>query len=79
MRLADGELEDAPLGGWAGELSAPVPTPTVETPAVRFPAPDWDAEERERRARRAAEIFDENAEDTEPYPAPKGHRAKGES
>jgi hypothetical protein len=47
--LARAKFDDMPLGGFAGEMLRPDPTPTIVTPSFQPPPPDWEAEERERR------------------------------
>jgi hypothetical protein len=62
-----------PFGGYAGEFASPprVVAPPPAPPPVVIPRADWDAEERERRARVAERYFHE---DTESYPAKRRSR-----
>jgi hypothetical protein len=75
MMARDAEAEGGPpFGGWAGEMAtrSPEPPPPA-TPPTRFPSPDWDQEERERRARVAEAYF---REDTESRPAKRDGRLR---
>jgi hypothetical protein len=50
------EEEEAPLGGWGGEMIVPPAEPhttRVEPARLGIPPPDWDEEERLRRERDA--------------------------